>query len=367
MSAAARQRGAFSVVELLASTAVLVVLLLLLVTTVSQTGATLRMTTSKTEEFREARTAFETITRRLSEATLNTYWDYDNPLAPTRYERRSELRFVCGPAAALLGDTERATRVSHAIFFHAPLGLSTAVAAPTADQPDFRGLDQLLNVWGYFVELSDDRALRPAFLTDALRPLRHRFRLMECMQPTEKLRTYHYTSGGTAAAPASSAYQGLGWFTDFINRPDAPVHPLAENIVALILTPRLAKVEERAFNLGADASPLAPKYRYDSTQRHADARLNPKNQLPPVVQVTLVAIDETSAARLNLGPKSGDLFRLRDKFAASKYFTQDLTLDPTRGPEDSLENRLLALKAGYRVFSTHVPIRAAKWSREQKD
>jgi uncharacterized protein (TIGR02599 family) len=365
LSTAFLQRSAFTLVELLASTAVIAVLLLVLVSAVSQTGATLRMTTSKTEEFREARTAFETVTRRLSEATLNTYWDYDNPTAPKRYERRSELRFVCGPAASLLGDTGKAARVSHAIFFHAPLGLTEPVPVPTADQPDFRGLENLLNVWGYFVELSDDRAQRPTFLTDAIRPPRHRFRLMECMQPTEKLRTYNYTSGGTATAPASISYKGLNWFTDFINLPDAPVHPLAENIVALILTPRLSKVEESAFNLGADASPLAPKYSYDSTQTNAEPRLNPKNQLPPVVQVTMVAIDEASASRLNLGPKSADLFRLNGKFTESKYFTRDLTLDPTRGPEDSLENRLIDLKAGYRVFSTHVPIRAAKWSREQ--
>ncbi len=367
MKAIHPHRAAFTLVELMVSTATLVVLLLILVSIISQTSKIWGFTVAKSEQFREARNAFETVTRRLSEATLNTYWDYDNPAVPTRYERRSELRFTCGPAEDLLGDTAVATRVSHALFFHAPLGITDPTSVPTADRPDFRGLGNLLNVWGFFVELGDDRQFRPSFLTEKIRPLQHRFRLMECMQPTEKLRTYNYTSGGTLAAPASISYKGLNWFGDFVNLPDAPIRPLAENIVALILTPRLARQEEAGFGLGLDASPLAPNYRYDTTQTHADPRLNPKNQLPPVVQVTMVAIDEVSASRLNLNAKSGDLLRLNGKFVESAKFTSDLALAPLRGADDSLENKLLALKSSYRVFTTNVPIRAAKWSREQKN
>src|SRR5207244_2432555 len=88
-----------------------------------------------------------------------------------------------------------------------------------------------------------------------------------------------------------------GWFADPLAAKNRPVHLLAENIVALVLLPRLAAAEEKEREkLGKPM--LAAKYRYDSTTSNADPEINPKNQLPPVVQVTMVAIDEASAIRL---------------------------------------------------------------------
>ena len=52
-------------------------------------------------------------------------------LLAERYERRSELRFVCGPASTLLGNGPNTQRVTHAVFFHAPLGMSDSTALPT--------------------------------------------------------------------------------------------------------------------------------------------------------------------------------------------------------------------------------------------
>ena len=120
-----------------------------------------------------------------------------------------------------------------------------------------------------------------------------------------------------------------------------------------------------------DSSPLAPKYSYDSSltkndgQAGTDPRINPKNQLPPVLQITMVAIDETSAARLNLGTATGDIFKLKGKFADTTKYTGDLVVQPGGAADVSLENTLIGKKVNYRIFTTNVPIRAAKWSRDQ--
>ena len=343
--------SAFTLVEVLVSSAILVVILGFMLTVSDQTSRIMRSTTGKVEQFREARAGFERITTRLSQATLNTYWDYDNPTAPTRYERRSELRFRSGDAQALLGNNGTKSRLGHCVFFNAPLGL--------VETDTYRGLGNVLNTVGYFIEYGDDKVLRPAFITEAIMPLKWRWRLMEFAQPTESFNVYKFTSGN------SKNYNLTTWFKDAVNDTAKPIsRVMAENVVALIITPRLSKAEETPLQGGnPDFSPLAKDYSYDSMSFNTDARLNPRNQLPPIVQVTMVAIDEKSAGRI----AESDMLGIYDKtkFTNTADFTADLSLDSTK--TDSLEKKLVSLKAQYRVFTTKVHIRGAKWSTQQTD
>lgn len=368
-------RRGFTLVELLVSTAIITLLTLILVSITNQTNNVWRYTTGKAEQFRGARNAFDTVTNRLSQATLNTYWDYNDPKAPARYERRSELRFVSGRKSvstgeALLGDANGAKRVSHSVFFHAPLGF---VQQGAGQRSKYNGLSNLLNVWGYYVELDDDDGTRPSFINtlNPPVPLRKRFRLMEFMQPAEQLQSYSFTSGTVAAATNNEDYKKLEWFKPIVNNTDAPVHVLSENIIALILLPQLTKQDREDVIKQGGGGVLAPKYDYDSTsigdagvgavdRKYIDTR----NQLPPIIQVTLVAIDEQSALRMS----DADQSQLRDliegQFERAVDFEKDLNLDSSNN-NASLENKLVAMKANYRVFTTNVPIRSAKWSREQ--
>jgi uncharacterized protein (TIGR02599 family) len=95
---------------------------------------------------------------------------------------------------------------------------------------------------------------------------------------------------------------------------------------------------------------------------YTDGRLNPKAQLPPVLQVTMVAIDETSALRLNLSAKQPDPFGLKKKFQNTADYSRDLFQS---ADSKSLESTLIARQANYRIFNTNVIIRGARWSREQ--
>ncbi len=325
--------SAFSLVEVLVTVAVIVALLIIMVSMTDQAASTWRRTTGKIEEFREARDAFETLTTRISQATLNTYWDYNSTTLPTAYERRSELRFISGPVSGYLGDGPNGTRVTHCVFFHALFGSVDGTQGAIGANSAYHGLEGLLNVWGYFVELNSDDAFRPGFLNTAPNalPPKYRFRLMEFRQSSEQLATYNHTSGldpNSSVKAAAIGYQGTDWYKAAANGSSAPCRVVAENIVSLIIVPRLSKADEQALPAGLgssnpDYSPLAPNYAYDSSltmnpgQPGPSALTNPKCQLPPVLQVTLVAIDEVSAARLNLTATSTDLFNVSNKFSST--------------------------------------------------
>jgi len=345
---------AFTVAELLVAAAILSLLVVLLLNMVTQTSKTWRTTSGKIEEFRDARDAFDTITRRLSQATLNTYLDYDNPTAPTSYMRQSELRFLSGPTTTTLGSiTLPNPAPTMSVFFQAPNGFTTNASNSI--------LQNALNTWGYFLEYASDSDSRPAFLPTGAPPSRYRYRLMELMEPTENLSIYNYTSG-------NRAYTNIDWISNSMTLvTNRPVHVIAENVIALIILPKLSPTDITIWNAaGSNYSigSLAPSYSYDSSTNlnsnsPIDPKLNTHNQLPPVIQVTMVAVDETSAVRFtnayanftNASPQGyGNLFQ-----TASNLPT-DLT---------TLGSILAAKGINYRIFTTDVMIKGAKWSGSQ--
>lgn len=352
MKAKSAPAAGFTLVELLVGCALLITLLLILTGIVNQTTNTWRFTTTKVEEFRSSRTAFESLTRRLSQATLNTYWDYQYTgsgltQTPSKYIRQSDLKFYAGSMETITG-SPTPIRPCHSIFFQAPLGFT--------DKTDYSGLGNLLNTWGYYLEFNTDAPFRPDLINGLNPPLpdRYRFRLMELMQPSNDLNVYHVLPG-----------KPFDWVNSPLNvvKPNRATHPLAENVVALVILPRLSEGEKAASGTIYPASALAPKYVYDSTATSTatDPELDPKNQLPPLVQVTLVAIDEPSAARLANGTQPPDLgttgatplFNTKTNNSASQYAADLQTLETT----------LSTKRVNYRVFTTTVSIRAAKWSR----
>ena len=343
-------RSGFTLVELLVSTALIALVALLLVTMTNSTAATWRYTTGRIEQFRGADTAFEAMTRRLSQATLNTYWDYDSPTKPTKYLRESDLRFITGSmtvGAKKLLTTASPRRPTHGVFFQAPLGY-------VDDAANFSGLDNLLNTWGYYVEFRDEVIARPAFISQ---PARYRYRLMELMQPSNSLSIYNFTSGKAAT------YTAKDWFSAALptsavapvatTPPPPPLlaHALADNVIALVVLPKLSKKDETS-----TGKTLSKDYSYDSTSTDTDPDINPKSQLPPIVQVTLVAIDEISAARMANGLTPPALDASLDAiFLNSTKFDADLV---------TLQKTLTDQRISYRVFTSNVSIRGAKWSRK---
>jgi len=324
----------FTLIEVLVACAVLALLLVLMLSMTDQVQKTYRQTQGKAEQFREARVAFESITRRLSQATLNTYWDYDSPATPTKYLRQSELRFRCGQASVILPGGINST--TQAIFFQAPFGFTASLA-------DYGGMESMLNTWGYFIEFGSDAALRPDVVNTAGVPEKYRFRLYEMMEPSEKLSIYKYTSG-------NSTYSGLTWFQDPLGQANRSSRVLAENIIALIFLPK-----------DPSNSALTTDFQYD-TAPDGSASTQPfsEHQLPPYIQVTMVAIDEASAARLAAayGTTMPDPIQPQWFTDPSKYEEDLGWLRRQLGGEFDPKQRV-----NYRIFTASVPIHGAKWSR----
>jgi len=400
---ALRLRG-FTIVELLVSTALIAMIMLLLLSTVDHTNQVWQRTTTKATQFQSARNAFESMTRRLSQATLNTYWRvYDaqasNFTAEYSFRRHSELQFMSGPSVKIfssppisnLNPDPESAYPTHAVFFQAPIGYTERPdTGSESSLREYRSLDSMLMSCGYFVEFGDDPD-RPQFLKDIGFPPRFRSRLVELSVPAERLTIFQRPKGDPksnidpiiidldekpyvgmvgATRRADSGWIRPAWTKEALRRRAGASgvsrfnygRSMADNVVALIILPKLA-TKDRGSN--PDRLDLAPDFEYDSwrilraDQKIGAANATRDNLLPPIVQVTLVAIDEASAVRLNADaenpPKwTEGLFKtVRDE----PHLLEQMA---------DLEARLKAdpRKISYRIFSTDVVIRGSKWSKE---
>lgn len=383
--------AAFTLIELLTAMTVLLIMVLVMVGMTNQTNKIWRSSRARITAFQQARNAFERVTSTLSQATLTTYLDYyeappsvnsrsdvlrralrdfnNDPQAyslaaaafkPATYDRASDLQFVCGQSEVGVSPLIKprgvvsGTRPGHALFFEAPIGY---VADPNAGAASngFKNLNRVLNAVGYYVEFANgnDPKLKkvPAFIKNPVD--NWRFRLMEFNQPSQYLSIY--SSKVSYVNPGS-------WFAlavdPAVTPPLAPTFAVADNILALIVRPKVANPTPNA----PLATEIAPNYAYDSklyfTPVTSDIAKLSKNQLPPLVQVTLVAIDSDSADRLALqyGSSPPPLVEVSNQtglFDDVLNYDRDLaTLQTT------LQNRRIT----YRTFVTDVSLPGAKWS-----
>ncbi|MDA0812158.1 MAG: Verru_Chthon cassette protein C [Verrucomicrobia bacterium] len=359
----ARTRG-FSLPELLVSIAILSLLMLFTFQMMEQTQRTWLVAKENTTSYKEARAAFEVMTRRLSQATLNTYWGYDNDgddkKPPTKYEKKSELHFVVVNAKEALGEGPDGSRPAHAVFFNAPLGF-TAESAPNGT-PVYSNMEMLLNSWGYFVEFSSDEYDRPSFLNkNNTIKKRLRYRLMEFREPSENLSIY-----SEPLHDVKSKTQLYRWFSRgntgvnaTVNRSSSlgandvrTVRPVAENIIALVLAPRLPEFDRN------DPDFIAPNYVYDTRElqwgKEEERTLLSEHQLPPLMQVTMVAVDELDMARwLTINGQREPDFVSDSLFKSQRSLEQDL---------ETLRKDMDNQKVRHRVFTTTIRMRESKWT-----
>lgn len=435
-----RKQNAFTLVELMVSMGILILMLVIMLQMTNQTAATWKSSAAKAEQFQEARKAFETMTQRISNATLNTYLDYayDPKISTTQivastgsastiatdYVRQSDLRF----RVVQMGDqtldpgSGAVMRPTHGIFFQAPFGI-------VDDTTRLSQLDDLLNSWGYFLEISNSNANVPAFLKNqpgygAANP-KYRCHLMEFRQSAEEFTIY--TTLNTLLqqqisakvpfpnrdpVPDNNGKVGPGddaWFMNAVNYGanasdptlapfGRPVRVLAENIIALVIYPRLSATDQNQRNNDTTVPQqyklLTPDYTYHSKQTSnytngtvpppqvnspptpaqitIAGTINPKNQLPPVVEVAMVAVDEASAQKLQTkyGQKLGLDTLLVDSQKGNNLFVDPTVLEQgrTANPSDKgdlaiLEANLIAENVNYRIFTSNIILRGAKWSR----
>lgn len=380
---------AFTLIELLVSVTFLVILMLVVSQVIGIVQRTWVRANSRVSQFREARQAFDTLSRSISQATLNNYWDNEFDAVGTDaagqqitlakdYFRQSELQFVCGPTSRVIpaaaGNSQNYP--GHAVFFQAPLGIASLVATTGqggANQPvNTENMVNLLCGRGYFVEWGTDASFRPAFL-DQLNnavPVRSRLRLMEYSPTAEKNRIYD-----TNLRPITS--HSMEWYQDVLNtevqnaqetaQTRAFTRPIAENIIALVISPQI----EVTGNTTVAPYAIAPLYIYDSTLKvnPGASPINASPQgtqhlLPPLLKVSMVALDERSGEFLAREENSQMRTQLLTAIAGKLQNAASLVeeLDGAQGKTGTLVQLLLDQKLNYRIFSTTIALKQARWS-----
>jgi uncharacterized protein (TIGR02599 family) len=308
----------------------------------------LRIAESRFGQFQETQAAFESITRRLSSCELSPFYDYKYPVGlggepdteaiPLSYELKSDLHFVCGPANTgtwpLFGS---GNRLGHAVFFHGAYGQT--------EDPGLKEMSNLMNSWGYYLEFGPDTPERATFLS---LPERNRFRLKELQVPTEEITTFA-SKLSTQTSP-SGLYS---WFRTPANATPSRAHTVAENIVAFVITPLAPNATTGEFE------PMATDYFFDSrAHQHAtlgEPRLEQsRHRLPPILRITLVALDDVSAERLQ--EESGTAqpnLGMDSLFANPNNYDKDIA---------TLEATLIGRNLRYRVFTTTIRLRNSRWT-----
>jgi uncharacterized protein (TIGR02599 family) len=134
--------------------------------------------------------------------------------------------------------------------------------------------------------------------------------------------------------------------------------PIAENIIALIIAPRVSDVQ--AASAGLEPHYITgPNYTYDSTKTGAMGTTiaNPQgtqNLLPPLVDVVMVALDEASSP--NFLPS--DMSAFSSLFVTPSNMTADI-----QTMQGLLVNRTGTQKpVNFRIYKATVEIRSARWS-----
>ena len=317
-------RDSFTLVEVLVSLAIFIILLGVLFAIINQVANVMRQSTRQIETFQAARLGFDVMTHTLGQATLNTYLDYDNSLSPTYYLRKSDLDFVIGQAGSATSGLPGTAGTGQVVFFQAPLNYVTNAATYT-------GTEALLNTVGYFVSFTTNSGI-PAHIQTTSNP--YRYRLMQMLVPSEN-NTIFTATGDT-------------WFTD--SSYSSFVMPVADNIIALIIRPQDPST--------TPATDITPDYSYDSNSNAvAIPQIPTAKQMPPVLQVTMVAIDEASAKRLDTGsstPPPVISSALSGKFQTVSNYSSDLT---------KLESQLTTAHVPYKIFFSNVPLRESKWTK----
>jgi uncharacterized protein (TIGR02599 family) len=337
LARARRQLAGFSLVELMVACAILAAMMGLISVAIRQMAGGIKTSTAKVDAFQSARTGFESVSRTLGVATLNTYWDYFNSsrqprsaanastFQPDTYGRQSDLHFLITNNFPTVSGLELS---GHSVFFQAPLGYFTNTSSTNPPGS--------VNPCGFFVAYGNDPTL-PTLPGITNRP---RFRLYQWLPSSDSM----------TVTLSSGRITNTNWISPATNN---GVRPLAENIIAFVI--RVPSTNSTGY------STTATNYGWDSlTPWSGGSQPAQMHQLPPLVNITMVAVEEAAVNRLagSVASASGAASAMgipdpSTLFATPSSYDTDLA---------ALETALSSKNIPYRTFTTTVPLRGSRWS-----
>ena len=335
-----RPLAGFSLVELMVASAILAVMMGLISVAIRQMAGGIKTSTAKVDAFQSARTGFESVSRTLGVASLNTYWDYfdsdrkprgtNTNFTPATYGRQSDLHFLITNNFPTVSGLELS---GHSVFFQAPLGYFTNTSSTNPPGS--------LNPCGFFVAYGEDPTMPNVGISN-----RPRFRLYQWLPSSDSM----------TVASSSGRITNSAWVA-----PTNGVRPLAENIIAFVIRVPSATNSTGPATNSTTYSTTATNYNWNSltawTSGNQPAQMH---QLPPLVNITMVAVEEAAVNRL-----AGTINNPSDAASAmginnfSTLFTDEAQYDADLL---RLETALSSKNIPYRTFTTTVPLRGSRWS-----
>jgi uncharacterized protein (TIGR02599 family) len=314
-------------------------------------ASAIKTSTSKVDAFQSARTSMESVSRTLGIATLNTYWDYyilsegsytnrgNSTTAPSAYGRQSDLQFL---ATNLGGGLNGMDTVTHGLFFQAPIGYSTNT---NAIQPP-----GCLNACGFFVAYGGDPGLATMLANNSkLSSITNkpRFRLYQWLRSADGLSVVPNTG-----VLDTGTWMGSAVFTTNVSSlAENNVSSLAENIVAFVV------------RVPDTSATIATNYGWNSRTNWSSgspSQPTTMHQLPPLVEITMVAVEESAVNRLAGSASSSSdaasklgITGIGSLFSDSSQYDADL---------QQVTDGLSSKSVPYRVFTATVPLRESRWS-----
>lgn len=347
---------AFTLIEVLLSMVILAMIMLIVTQVIGQAQKSWKAASSRVTQFREARAAFDTLTRNLRQATLPTYndWLYGTSRTPTKptdvptgIQKSGDLGFVADRSTTLVvGGGSGDILPGHAVIFQAPIGLSdTPASSGGSGALEYAKLKSLLNARGYFVRFGSDSDYVPVALASKLQD-KYRYRLYEYRPPTEinSALDTDIAAGDWAKIPSSGNY----------------IVPVAENIVAVVIGLSFAAPEAssapslaRPATASSSSVPFFSAYNSYTGKASGGSGTVGLAQLPRAAQLIMIAMDEDSANRLAQQNGSAPPSIISGSGAS---FT-----DPTVYDQDveRVRNAMQRLHINYRIFSAIIMLPAA--------
>ena len=184
---------------------------------------------------------------------------------------------------------------------------------------------------------------------------KYRYRMMQAIQPTENFQIYTSSTASTTNAwvtglNGSTGVNGTAW-------------PIADNVIALIVWPRLSAIQDPT------GAVISGSYLYDARVPLTAAMTTfplQYAQAPPMVQVTMVLIDEASAQRLDTNSSTEPAVISSALDVSGTASHEKLFTDVTQYTSDLqiLTGSLSAAHINYQVLSSVVNLRESKWSAQ---